>query len=276
MASLSDLVTVLSKLTNVPKATVFAYGRFARESGKISQRGQGRAAAKMDLPDAANLLIALGGTAVTREAGDAIDEFRPLRGAVRGFVASEECVSEFFKWLTPLGKLDWADDLSSYKLESNFGSFLEFLIAEAANGGLMTFMQSIPAGTVERRRVETGPASLRERLFPKYIPPGNKIVGEDVGLDVFFFRNELRAEVEFTYRFDSENSQTAFRFSFAASKSKKPAWSVSAKLTQDVIFVIGLVLTDQLTASSVSRHRLAHLYKQSSVRTELRLEEKGD
>jgi hypothetical protein len=276
MASLSDLVTALSKLTNVPKSTVFAYGRFARESGKIAQRGQGRAAAKMDPPDAANLLIALGGTSVTREAGDAIDEFRPLRGAVRGFVPSKECASELFKWLAPLGKLDWADDLLGYKLESNFGSFLEFLIAEAANGGLMTFMQSIPAGKVEQRRVEIGPATLRKRLFPEYIPPGNKIVGEDVGLDVFFFRNELRAEVEFTHRFDSENCQPAFRISFAAPRSKKSAWSVSAKLTQDVIFMIGLLLTDQLTASSVSRHRLAHLYKQSSVRTELRPKEKGD
>jgi hypothetical protein len=151
-----------------------------------------------------------------------------------------------------------------------------YLIAEAANGGLMTFMQSMPAGTVERRRVETGPASLRDRFFPKYIPPGNKIVGEDVGLDVFFFRNELRAEVEFTHRFDSENSQTAFRFSFVASKSKKPAWSVSAKLTQDVIFGMGLVLADQLTASSVSHQRLVHIYKQRSARSEPQPERECD
>jgi hypothetical protein len=277
MASLSHLVTALSKLTSIPKATVFAYGRFARERGKISQKGQGRAAAKMDVPDAANLLIGLAGTAVTREAGDAIDEFRPLRGAVRGFVASEECVSVFFKWLAPLGELDRADDPLSYKLlETNFGSFLEFLIAEAANGGLMTFMQSIPAGMVERRRVETGPASLRERFFLKHIPPGNTIVGEDVGLDVFFFRNELRAEVEFTHRFGSENSQTAFRFSFAASKSKKPAWSISAKLTQDVIFGIGLVLTDQLSASSISRQRLVHVYEERSASSRPQPEEQRD
>jgi hypothetical protein len=65
MATLSDLVTTLSWATSIPEATVFAYGRFAREAGFISQSGRGKGAAKMALTDAANLLIAIGGTAIS-------------------------------------------------------------------------------------------------------------------------------------------------------------------------------------------------------------------
>ena len=35
MAGLSDLVSTLSRVAGVPEATVFAYGRFAREANLI-------------------------------------------------------------------------------------------------------------------------------------------------------------------------------------------------------------------------------------------------
>src|SRR5262244_3366259 len=82
MANLSELVSGLSVVTGVPEATVFAYGRFAREAGLIAQRGRGRGAATMGPEDAANLVIAVGGTAVTREGGEAINIYRPMRGLI--------------------------------------------------------------------------------------------------------------------------------------------------------------------------------------------------
>ena len=78
MASLSDLVESLSRVSGVAEATVFAYGRFAREADAIAQKGRGRGAASMTAKDAANLLIAIGGTPITREAGQAVKTFRPL------------------------------------------------------------------------------------------------------------------------------------------------------------------------------------------------------
>ena len=85
MATLSELVEGLAYVTRIPEATVFAYGRFAREAGAINQKGRGRAAAEMSATDAANLLIAVGGTAVTREAGDAVRRYRPMRGSIYDF-----------------------------------------------------------------------------------------------------------------------------------------------------------------------------------------------
>lgn len=79
LAALSDLTAILARTSGVPEATVFAYGRFAREAGLISQRGRGPGAARMEARDAANLLLALGGTATTREAPSAIRHFGGLR-----------------------------------------------------------------------------------------------------------------------------------------------------------------------------------------------------
>jgi len=80
LATLSELVSQIAELTDIPKATIFAYGRFAREGGLISQKGRGRGGASMTATDVANFLIALGGTSVTREAANAIALFRRMVG----------------------------------------------------------------------------------------------------------------------------------------------------------------------------------------------------
>ena len=61
MATLSNLVSALAQVTGLPEATVFAYGRFAREAGLISQAGRGLGGAQMTATDATNLLFAVCG-----------------------------------------------------------------------------------------------------------------------------------------------------------------------------------------------------------------------
>jgi hypothetical protein len=140
MATLSDLVKTLSGVTSIPEATIFAYRRFAREAGFISQGVRGKGAATMSFRDAANLLIAVAGTAVTREAGITIERFRQMKGTVYAF--NLEC--KVINWLAPLGIKNTEPDVT---IRKSFGETLEFLI-EQAHGGLHRFLSSIPSVTL--------------------------------------------------------------------------------------------------------------------------------
>jgi hypothetical protein len=278
MANLSDLVQALANLTEVPEATIFAYGRFAREKGLIAQKGRGRGAAKMELEDAANLLIALGGTAVTREAGDAIRRYRPMCGVIYEF-GELECFAKFLMWLAPLGCVATVKDpVNDYKLEANFGGFLEFLIAEAVSGGLMSFMQSIPVAEIpgplwwewKRSNSENLDRSvdwLVEHGLAETIPSGKKTLGEHLELRIAFLRTEPpRIEVEFVRYWD--HPETIFQISFFPPKHRwtTSALRVSAIFTQDALFGMGLVLADQLAPKSLkSRRRLAGIYERQAA-----------
>src|SRR5215471_16707790 len=101
MATLSDLVTALAGVTGLPESMVFAYGRFARQAGLISQKGRGRSAAAMTLTDAVNLLIAVAATGVTREAGSAVESFRSLKQG-RLYDLAGGLSTALLRWLEPL------------------------------------------------------------------------------------------------------------------------------------------------------------------------------
>jgi hypothetical protein len=154
MATLSNLVATLSWTTSIPEATVFAYGRFAREAGLISQGGRGKGAATMTVRDAANLLIAVGGTEVTRDAGTAIKRFRPMRGTIFAFRLGRKAVD----WLAPLGIRPSEPDKI---LRARLGKTLEFLIEQTQSGGLHRFLSSIPSVTL----IDTDVPSMPEILL---------------------------------------------------------------------------------------------------------------
>jgi hypothetical protein len=135
MATLSHLVTAMAWATGVQRSTVFAYGRFAREGGLIAQKTRGPGAAVMGVRDAANLLIAVCGTDITRSASDTIKELRPLKGTVHTHSSSARA------WLSSLG-LRLREDLAV--LKPDLGSFLEFLIESSASGALYSFLAKIP------------------------------------------------------------------------------------------------------------------------------------
>jgi hypothetical protein len=144
MAILRELVEVLARTTGVPESTVFAFGRFTREAGLISQKGRGRAAAEMSTTDAANLFLALGATDVTRDAGIAVKKFSSLQGwTPDGFY--ENPVDEHIQaWLMPVitKPVTWNNEEPVYL--KDFGSFVQFLLAESVSGGLTKFLRGIP------------------------------------------------------------------------------------------------------------------------------------
>jgi hypothetical protein len=281
MATLNDLVEALANLTRIPKATIFAYGRFAREQGLIAQKGHGRAAAKMGLQDAANLLIAISGTPVTREAADAVRKFRPMTGLLDHF-GSPETFDRFFVWIAPIASMTpgkghgW--EAGTFRdLEVDFGAFLEFLIAEAVNGGLMTFLQSIPYADIDenlwREWIETNNDNLhlsidlllRRKLLSPF-PAGTKIINQHVQLAITFFQTNPRIDVEFL-RDWVDGPQTILQFQlFPKGYRNRPLpLSASTTLTQDVLFGLGLVLAGDVSPKALGdRRRLTGIYERQA------------
>jgi hypothetical protein len=164
MATLAKLVTTMAWITGLPRSTVFAYGRFAREAGHITQRTRGPGAAQMSVRDAANLVMAVCGTDVTRKAGITIEALRAMKAMI---AKSSQPPGYVLAWLSPLG-LKQRGDMAS--LNPNFGSFLEYLIETAASGDLQRFLSGIsldlrvsfdrstPLARVEIRRRRHGSA----------------------------------------------------------------------------------------------------------------------
>lgn len=214
MALLSDLVETLAYATGIPHATVFAYGRFAREAGFINQKGRGRGAAEMTVRDAANLLIAVCGTEVTRDAGIVIEEFRKLEGTV--LTLAEEFKGTFLDWFAPLGYVQDGRDL---KLVADFGTTLEFLIQEAGQGNLHGILSEIPTYKIsdelwEQWASEDSPnlnISVDEMIKLGLVEPGfNKHVTCLLG----FSRTWRTVEIIFSREWGGE--QQLFRILFEA------------------------------------------------------------
>lgn len=145
MATLTDLIQVLARITGVPEATLFATGRFAREAGYISQAGRGRGGAEMTVTDAANLLIGACGPMVIKDAPRAIQLFRTQKGNVRlgsrGLFRLNEICSL-------LGIEGLSLNHTSYgevaDLSFDFGYFLERMIGQSANLELLRFLKGAP------------------------------------------------------------------------------------------------------------------------------------
>ncbi|MCW5694667.1 MAG: hypothetical protein KIT48_20100 [Pseudolabrys sp.] len=200
MAALSDLISTLAIVTKLPEATVFAFGRFAREAGHIAQKGRGRGAAPMTSRDAANLLLAVLGTDITREAGKAIEKLRPLRGVAYPILTPS--VSALLNWLQPLGWHTGKNDI--YRLKANFGEFVEFLIEQSFGDDLNRALRSIPVrenmGSAVNFFLEQSGLPIEELYSEqdrKLKHPNAILIGGDVGISLRFKRasSELVAEI---------------------------------------------------------------------------------
>lgn len=159
----------------------------------------------MNATDAANLLMAIAGTATTRDAAKAVRQFRPLAGRYYGPVEEEELSARVVhQWLQPLRpKLIRDFPTNEFRLTATFGEFLEYLIQSAANGSFSHFLRSIPALAQSKKN---------ERLRRKYLwaNPDNLIflgatraqpqevrIGLDVGIQITFDRRRPLVEVKF-------------------------------------------------------------------------------
>lgn len=78
MATPGQMVKKVSETLGVPEATVTVYDRALAEAGYRSKGGRGRSAAKMTAVDVANLLIAVAGTSVAKDAVQAVAEYSCL------------------------------------------------------------------------------------------------------------------------------------------------------------------------------------------------------
>lgn len=192
MATLNELTETLAYATGLQRATAFAYGRFAREAGYISQKGRGANAALMTFKDAANLLIAVGGTGTTREAGETIETFRALEGLSTGRL--EEPLAE---WLKPLGLrkiTKFGEKLPL--LDADFGTFIEFMMRDASTGRLNDVLRSLPVAEIDPRtfnRYLLKPNSTETLLADSRVarkPPSEIAIGweKDVWIELEFSR----------------------------------------------------------------------------------------
>ncbi len=75
MALLSELVGVIAEVEGLEESFVVGVARYLREAGLISQAGRGRGAAKMQVQDAARLLIAVNSTVLAKDGPTAWADF---------------------------------------------------------------------------------------------------------------------------------------------------------------------------------------------------------
>jgi hypothetical protein len=259
VATLSELTRGLAIATGLPEATVFAYGRFAREAGYISQKGRGRGAAEMTVTDAANLLIALAGTATTREAGSAVKQFRLLQTHFLLFPDSDDM---FISWLKPLvphkaGPRQLAPGLpkaqiaeEEHTLDANFGQFFEFLIDQAISGELIRTFRTIPVAEIpDALHLEhTHRDWITEELVAErglaLKEPEQKSFGEhrDLWMSIEFVRSE--PEVNFKITREGLRTETLFEMTFRSKYiTARKDFNVSARLGLISVMALGHLLS---------------------------------
>lgn len=217
MATLSDLVTVVSGATGLPEATVFAYGRFARQAGLINQKGRGRSAAEMSVTDASNLLIAIAGTGVTKEAGTAIKTFRALRNG-RAYHLSWTLVSGFpmMNWLADNLGIAPEDEPGThgFKIRSDFGQFFDFLLTSILNGAIAKIFANMPSAEIpddlwsvwQREKSPNLKKSMDELIklgFAKVRPVTDLKFGDDISLEIKVSQLVPAVEIEFLRTWDN-------------------------------------------------------------------------
>jgi hypothetical protein len=193
----------------------------------------------MSFSDAANLLLAVGGTGVTREAGTAVKAFRMLEG-----VSPDELQPPFLDWLSPLGiKEAVKHGMTLPGLETDFGSFIEFLMREATSGRLNEILRSVPVALIDeptfRRYVlmENSTETLLQdkrvqRMAASHMTVGS---GQDVWVELEFNRTIPIAWVHFR-RHALRDNETVCSFLFSGPKSvEKGDLKVTAIVSQTTL-----------------------------------------
>jgi hypothetical protein len=252
MATLSQLVTVLARVTGLPEATVFAYGRFAREAGLIAQGGRGLGGAQMTPTDATNLLLAIGGTRVTRDAEKAIRRFRTLPGQVN-----------YGDTLRPKSAPRLSQLLDRYQLYAMnldddsrivLGRFIDFLIDEACSGELEKFLrtlQIIEAPKLPDQRFYE--ATNRFHDGPNSLPfkqPADIDLIEDIGVSLSFEAVSDEAGFHIDCNRFFTNDYISIVFGTRGDVSYLNDLSESIAVSQRTIFAVGACLNNRMRRSS--------------------------
>ena len=267
MATLSSLVEAIAAVTGLPAATVFAYGRFARQAGVIGQSGRGRSAAEMNIEDAANLLMAIGGTGVTREAGLAVETFRNLKsGRFYDFLGAE-FLTAGISFLASYGiRPDTLPGTRGVRIPGDFGKFFEFLIRSTLTGQLANLFRHIPAAEIpndlwaqwineknnphRHKRMEE---LIKEGLIAPHQPETLKF-GEHINVEVRFNRLVPSVEIEFLRDWDGPQVMGVVTFGPDRGGKAKGAHrlQLTAGFTQHTLAAVALVVDNKASPSAVA------------------------
>jgi hypothetical protein len=78
MATLTELVETIADVEGIEPSSVNLIARYVREAGYIATHGRGTSAARMNVSDAANLLIGVNATTVATNAARTVSAYREL------------------------------------------------------------------------------------------------------------------------------------------------------------------------------------------------------
>jgi hypothetical protein len=223
----------------------------------------------MSIRDAANLLIALAGTGVTREAGDTVERFRNLRG--RAFLFVETLSGHFRECLAPLKlRASKGRALESFRLAADFGTVLEFFIASCLDGRLASTFARIPVAEIpgdlwaewQRQESQYLEQSL-DRLIQEGLvqtKPSNTLrFGEDISLEFKFSRLNTAVEIEFRRMWDAPQTVLALVFgSPLGAQDRGPhVLRIEATVTQHLLAALGMLVQGAATKSRIINGKAA-------------------
>ncbi|UPT93374.1 hypothetical protein J4G48_0028865 [Bradyrhizobium barranii subsp. apii] len=267
MATLSSLVEAVAGVTGLPTATVFAYGRFARQAGAIGQSGRGRSAAEMNITDAANLLIAIGGTGVTREAGSTVETFRNLRNGRFYDFQGAEFLTAGISFLASHGvRPDTSSGTRAVRIQGAFGTFFEFLINSTLTGQLANLFRHIPVAEIpsdlwaqwiseknSRHRHKRIEDLIKEGLIKPHEPESLKF-GEHINVEIRFNRLVPSVEIEFLRDWDGPQVMGVVTFGPDRGGKAKGAHrlQITAGFTQHTLAAAALVVDNKVSPSAVA------------------------
>ena len=126
IAKLSTLISICANVVGLRDRTVAIYARYLREGRLISTGGRGPGGADMTPRDCANLLIAIMGTNLVKDAAKAVPKYRPL-------------VADRQQWRLPDMPLPALTRLPEFH---QFGAALEALITAAMDGSLESALEA--------------------------------------------------------------------------------------------------------------------------------------
>lgn len=167
MASPGELVKMVANTLGVPEATVVVHDRNLVKSGLRSKGGRGRSAAKVTAVDAANLLIAVAGTAWyhsgVKDTVATVREYAPLKAKAADHLLREQRIGRVIDKRSisdPLWSLKQLPITGLKELPQghDFVQALTVLIGSASDGSL------IEAAKTTRKKTRLG-ATIRVEIF---------------------------------------------------------------------------------------------------------------
>jgi hypothetical protein len=184
MATLTELIDTIAAVEGLERSTVNLVARYVREAGLITTHGRGTSAARMNITDAANLLIGVNATTAAKDAARTVSAYRELESYE--FRAKEDPrpaqkYGTLGEAIEQLVHVTGAGELPEVFLHREIPNDLQEAFPDVHIG--MTFRRPILSASLKIASTELTPELNEERLETE-IPPGTLEWYEDVPVDV--------------------------------------------------------------------------------------------